>query len=76
MMRLGEHNPKLPIFLFGKNKSLEEITYQLNRPIGLDLKLLKRALEDPLKIPLVWPSSVVASGYLRGYFRQLLSPAL
>ena len=31
-------------------RALEGLTYQLNSPIGLDLKLVKRALNDPLTI--------------------------
>ena len=32
--------------------AIEEITYQAYSPMGLDLKLLKRALKGPPKIPL------------------------
>ena len=48
-----------------------ENTYQLNSPIGLALKLLKRALKEPPRIPLECSPSVLALGYLWGQFRQL-----
>ena len=41
-------------------------TYQVDSPIGLDLKLLRWALKGPPKLPLEWPLSVLALGYLRG----------
>ena len=50
-------------------------TYQVDSPIGLDLKLTSRALREPPKTPLgIIPErspSVLALGHLRGQFRQL-----
>ena len=50
-----------------------EHTYQPSSPMGLELKLLKRALKEPPKIASAWSPSVLALGHLRG---QFLGPAL
>ena len=46
-------------------------TYQPYSPTGLDLKLLKRALKEPPKIPLEWSPGALVLGLLRGQFREL-----
>ena len=45
-------------------------------PVGLDLKLLIQALEEPPKILLKWSPSVLALGSLRGVVLPVLGPAL
>ena len=46
-------------------------TYQPYSPTGLDLKLLKRALKEPPKIPLESSPGALVLGLLRGQFREL-----
>ena len=41
---------------------VEGLTYQLNSPIGLDLKLLKRTPKEAPKDPLEWSLSVLVLG--------------
>ena len=56
-------------------RRLQRFTYQLNSPMGLDLKLpkrtLKESLKEPLKVPLERSPSVLALGHLQGKFIQL-----